>query len=170
MYLNCKTYFSQRYGTIPTKQMIELAVEQGITALALTNINCTCDIWDFVDFCRKEKFKPILGVEIRNGDDMLYILLAANNKGLTWINEFLSNHLLADKPFPAIAEEHPFFFPAWVFLHQIKTFTYPNAPALSPRSGQHPPTANYPNNASTFQSYLFHHNKTLQMNNNSLRD
>jgi DNA polymerase III alpha subunit len=38
----------------------------GVTALALTNINSTCDAWDFVKHCREAQIKPILGVEIRN--------------------------------------------------------------------------------------------------------
>ncbi len=33
--------------------------------------------------------KPMLGTEIRNGDQLLYILIAANNNGLGWIHEFL---------------------------------------------------------------------------------
>ena len=77
-----------------------MAVEQGVTALALTNINSTCDTWDFVKYCREEKIKPVTGVEIRNGDILLYILLAANNKGLRWIHEFVSKYLMEDLPFP----------------------------------------------------------------------
>ena len=90
MYLNCKTYFSFKYGTYSTKELVQAAADNGVTALALTNINSTCDTWDFVQYCREAGIKPLCGAEIRNGDTLLYILLAANNKGLTWINEFLS--------------------------------------------------------------------------------
>jgi DNA polymerase III alpha subunit len=109
MYLNCKTYFSFRYGTFATEELVKAAVELDISALALTNINSTCDTWDFVKFCSQQGVKPICGAEIRNGDTLLYILVAANNRGLLWINEFLSNYLQANKPFPATAAEHPFF-------------------------------------------------------------
>ena len=109
MYLNCKTYFSFRYGTFSSKELVKAAVDNGVTALALTNINSTCDIWDFVKYCREEGIKPITGVEIRNNGQLLYILLAANNNGLLWINEFLSQHLQADKPFPISALEEAFF-------------------------------------------------------------
>ena len=109
MYLNCKTYFSFRYGTFSSKGLVKAAVDTGVTALALTNINSTCDIWDFVKYCREEGIKPITGVEIRNDGQLLYILLAANNNGLLWINEFLSDHLQADKPFPITALEETFF-------------------------------------------------------------
>src|SRR5690242_5241871 len=105
MYINCKTYFSFRYGTISTQELVQMAANHGVTSLALTNINCTCDTWDFVKYCREEKIKPITGAEIRNGDQLLYILLAANNKGLRWIHEFLSLHLMEDKPFPECCPE-----------------------------------------------------------------
>jgi error-prone DNA polymerase len=108
MYL-CKTYFSFRYGTFSTEELVKHGVEAGATALALTNINSTCDAWDFVQFCQEQGIRPIIGVEIRAGHRLLYILLAANNKGFQWINEFLSAHLLAKKAFPERTEEAMFF-------------------------------------------------------------
>jgi DNA polymerase-3 subunit alpha len=113
MYLNCKTYFSFLYGTFSTQELVQTAVEQGITALALTNINSTCDTWEFVKLCREAGIKPITGVEIRNEDKLLYILLAANNKGLAWIHEFVSIHLLEKKDFPQILKDQPFFSDSW---------------------------------------------------------
>jgi len=95
-----KTYFSFKYGTFSTQELVASAVEQGITTLALTNINSTCDAWDFVQFCEEQGIKPILGAEIRNGNRLLYTLLAASNTGFQQINEFLSQHLLEQKPFP----------------------------------------------------------------------
>jgi DNA polymerase-3 subunit alpha len=87
---------------------VKAGVELGATALALTNINSTADAWDFVQFCQRQEIKPILGVEIRNGSKLLYILLAANNKGFAWINAFLSEHLLKKKPFPEAGEAFDF--------------------------------------------------------------
>ncbi|MES2429287.1 MAG: DNA polymerase III subunit alpha [Bacteroidota bacterium] len=109
MYLNCKTYFSFRYGTFGTEELVKTALDMGITTLALTNINSTCDIWDFVKFCEEHHIKPIAGVEVRNGDKLLYILIAANNYGLTWIHEFLSLYLQAKKDFPENITEINFF-------------------------------------------------------------
>ncbi|MBS1918285.1 MAG: DNA polymerase III subunit alpha [Bacteroidetes bacterium] len=100
MYINCKTYFSLRYGTFSTEALVKAAMELGVTTLALTNINTTCDAWEFVKCCRKENIKPIVGAEIRNGDQLLYIVLAKNNAGLAAINRFLSEHLMEEKPFP----------------------------------------------------------------------
>src|ERR1700761_4849946 len=95
-----KSYFSFKYGTLSTEELVNAGVEAGATTLALTNINSTCDAWDFVDFCEQKKIRPILGVEIRRGNTLLYILLAANNNGFKLINEFLSAHLQEKKPFP----------------------------------------------------------------------
>jgi len=109
MYLNCKSYFSFHYGTYPTEELVNEGVEKGARTMALTNINSTCDAWDFVQLCRENHIKPVLGVEIRNGHRLLYILLARNNPGFRWINEFLSAHLVEKKDFPEKEEQAPFF-------------------------------------------------------------
>jgi hypothetical protein len=109
MYLNCKTYFSYRYGTLGTEELVTLAAENGANALALTNINNTSDVWDFVDFCGQQGIKPIAGVEVRNTMDdsapgsekLLYLLLARDNYGLMEMNRWLTQHLQAKQPFPA---------------------------------------------------------------------
>ena len=106
MYVNCKTYFSYRYGTYNTKVLVQQAKAMGIRSLALTNINGTPDAWDFVHFCRDTKddtepeIKPILGSEIRNGNEFCYLLIARNDTGLMHINRFISNHKIANNPFP----------------------------------------------------------------------
>lgn len=110
MYLNCKTYFSFRYGSISTSQLVKAASDLGITSLAITNINNTCDVWDFVKGCNAAGIKPVAGVEIRNGDDCLYVLIAANNRGLACINRFLSEHLLCKQPFPDFSAVTPGIF------------------------------------------------------------
>jgi hypothetical protein len=110
MYLNCKTWFSFLYGTFKTEELVQAAVEAGATTIALTNINSTCDIWDFVDFCKQHPIKPVAGAEIRNGSTFMYILLAKNNNGLQLINRFISEHLHTKTDFPA----RPEFEDVWV--------------------------------------------------------
>ncbi|HEY8972433.1 MAG TPA: PHP domain-containing protein, partial [Puia sp.] len=100
----CKTFFSLKYGTYSTEELVQAGVDAGANSLALTNINCTCDAWDFVQLCQQQQIKPILGVEIRNGRQHLYTLLAANNSGFRRINEFLSEHMLGKKDFPEYPE------------------------------------------------------------------
>lgn len=109
MYLNCKTYYSFRYGTYSTEELVKAAVEHGVDCLALTNINSTYDEWEFVRLCNEAGIKPVLGAEIRNDDRLLYILIAANNSGLVQIHEFLSAHLVRKEPFPEPDKMHGFF-------------------------------------------------------------
>lgn len=100
MYLNCKTYYSFCYGTFSTADLVSQAAELGIPTLALTNINNTYDEWEFVKLSREKNIKPVLGTEIKNNHQFLYILLAKNNQGLYWIHSFLSEHLTEKKDFP----------------------------------------------------------------------
>lgn len=109
MYLNCKTYYSLRYGTFSTEELVATAIELGVGSLALTNINATSDNWEFVKLCTEAGIKPVVGAEIRNGDQLLYILIAANNKGLAWIHEFISFHLINNQSFPSPNENASFF-------------------------------------------------------------
>lgn len=105
MYLNCKTVYSFCYGTLTTKELVELAMENSVDTLALTNINSTYDEWEFVKLCREKNINPVLGVEIRNGHKLCYILLSKNNTGLRWIHEFLSAHLTTKTDFPFVLDE-----------------------------------------------------------------
>ena len=113
MYLNCKTYYSFKYGTFSTDELVKTAADKGVTSLALTNINTTCGAWEFVKACRENKLKPILGAEIRKADKLLYILIAANNHGFSWINKFLSEHLIGKKDFPEPSVDLAFFENGW---------------------------------------------------------
>jgi DNA-directed DNA polymerase III PolC len=99
MYLNCKTYFSYRYGTFSTGELVEEAADKGASSLALTNINNTSDWWDFYTLCRDRNIRPALGVEIRNGEEMLFILIARDKQGLLEINRYLSHHLQSKQAF-----------------------------------------------------------------------
>lgn len=100
MYLNCKTYFSFRYGIFSAEQLVNEAVNYGVNFLALTNINSTADHWDFFTACNNNDIKPLLGVEIRNEDDLLYIIIAQNNEGIANLNSFLSGYLMEKNEFP----------------------------------------------------------------------
>ncbi|MBL7732297.1 MAG: DNA polymerase III subunit alpha [Chitinophagaceae bacterium] len=113
MFLNCKSFFSFQYGTFSTEELVQTAAALGVTTLALTNINGTFDTWAFVKHCREQGIKPVAGAEIRNDGKLLYILLAANNKGFAWINRFISDHLQNKKPFPVCAGEVSFFTDEW---------------------------------------------------------
>ena len=100
MYLDAKTYYSFCFSTYSTADLIAAAIEHGITTLTLCNINSTYDHWEFVKLCCEAGIKPVLGVDIRNKHEHLYLLIAKNNQGLQWLNEFLSHHLINKIDFP----------------------------------------------------------------------
>ena len=100
MYLNCHSYYSLRYGTLSEEQLIELAIKNNAKFLGLTDINNTSASLNFLRLCSTEdSIYPILGVDIRNGIEQLYVLIAKSNKGFQEINSYLSHHLHLKKDF-----------------------------------------------------------------------
>ena len=102
MYLNCHTFYSLRYGTISIEELVNKAVELSVTRLALTDINNTSAVFDFVSLCKKANIEPVVGVEFRQDDELLYVCLAKNAIGFAEINGFRSEYNLTKKPFPII--------------------------------------------------------------------
>ncbi|MEI6456521.1 MAG: DNA polymerase III subunit alpha [bacterium] len=111
MYLNCHSYYSLRYGTLPVEKLVDEAVRCGVKVLALTDINNSTGIMDFVKIARENGIKPVAGIEFRRGDEMLYTGLAKNNEGFRELNEFLSFHNLNHLPLP---DQPPEFKDAFV--------------------------------------------------------
>lgn len=103
MYLNNHSYYSLRYGMLSIETLVEQAKDRGIVALALTDINNTMGMVDFVKECRKHGIKPIAGVEFRNGDQLLYVGLARDNHGFRELNEVLTRHNLEKTDYPEVA-------------------------------------------------------------------
>jgi len=68
--------------------------------MALTDINNSAGIMDFVKGCRENGIRPIAGIEFRKDDVWLYTGLAKNNEGFRELNEFLSYHNIEDVPLP----------------------------------------------------------------------
>jgi DNA polymerase-3 subunit alpha len=87
------------------EKLVEPAKAVGVKALALTDINNSTGIMDFVKICKENGIKPIAGIEFRNGDELLYIGLAKNNEGFRELNEFLTHYTLSNQPLPERAPE-----------------------------------------------------------------
>ncbi len=111
MYLNCHSYYSLRYGTISMENLVDEAVKAygmagGVQpgpvnpVMALTDINNSTGIMEFVAVCKERGIKPIAGIEFRRDDQLLYTGLAKNNDGFRELNEFLSDHNLHNLPLP----------------------------------------------------------------------
>jgi DNA-directed DNA polymerase III PolC len=105
MYLNCHSYYSLRYGTLSVEELVELAHNNRIKALALTDINNSSGIPDFVKACRNADIKPIGGMEFRQQDKLLYVGLAINRNGMRELNEIMSAANLNQTPLPERPEK-----------------------------------------------------------------
>ena len=90
MHLNSHSYYSLRYGTYSVEALVQEAAKRNITALALTDINNSSAIIDFVKICKTHGIKPIAGMEFRDGDKLLFIAIAKNNAGFREINDYMS--------------------------------------------------------------------------------
>jgi DNA polymerase-3 subunit alpha len=99
MYLNCHSCFSFRYGVMTPAGLLQQAVQNQITSLALTDINSTSGIPDFFRLATACKIKPVAGIEFRNGHQLCFIGLARNQEGFRELNDFLSYHLHHRLPF-----------------------------------------------------------------------
>ncbi|NAS10581.1 DNA polymerase III subunit alpha [Poritiphilus flavus] len=100
MYLNCHTYYSLRYGAFSEIELLELAQQNQVTQLALTDINNTSAGLNFVRKAREYNIKPILGIDFRNGVNPCFIGIAKDNEGYQELNAYLSEHLHEEKPIP----------------------------------------------------------------------
>ncbi len=106
MYLNAHSYYSLRYGTYPIKALVQEAVNKNIPALALTDINNSSGIIDFVNECNAQGIKPIAGIEFRDKNELKFIAIANNNSGFNQINEYLSAINLGEDSY---SDKAPFF-------------------------------------------------------------
>src|SRR6056297_1250921 len=100
MYLSDNSYYSLRYGVISTGELVALAEKNNLDSLALTDINNTSGIIEFVRACKEKNIKPIGGIDFRKEDKWLYAVLAKSNEGFQQINSFLSEHTLNKKILP----------------------------------------------------------------------
>jgi len=101
MYLNTHSYYSLRYGTMSIEDLVNEAIRNGISAFALTDINNTTGMMDFIRLCREKKICPVAGAEIRDHHNrLLYVAIARNAEGFREINEFITGHNETGEDFP----------------------------------------------------------------------
>jgi len=105
MYLNCHSFHSLRYGTIPLNELVEQGVLFGLKAMALTDINTVTGIYDFIKACEAYNIKSLVGVDFRNNGKQLYIGLAKDRKGIGEINCLLTKHNLEKSLLPEQAPD-----------------------------------------------------------------
>ncbi|HTN18284.1 MAG TPA: PHP domain-containing protein, partial [Chitinophagaceae bacterium] len=90
MLLNVHSYYSLRYGTLSPDDIILLMKRYGYHTAVLTDINNSSGSIAFVQKCREHQLNALAGMELRNGDELLYIAIACNNDGFEEINRMRS--------------------------------------------------------------------------------
>ena len=90
--LNCHSFHSLRYGTIPVEELVKSAARKGVRALALTDINTVSGIYDFYKLCKVHQIHPVVGMEFRVENQLYYIALAKNADGLAQLNQLMTAH------------------------------------------------------------------------------
>lgn len=103
MYLNCHSYHSLRYGTIPLEELVQQAAAYGHKAITLTDIHTITGIYDFVKACDQHKIKPLVGMEFRNLDRLLYITIVKKSTAVAEICKLLTSHNCEGLPLPQSA-------------------------------------------------------------------
>ena len=103
--LSLHSYNSLCYGTMSVETLVERASDLGHDVLVLTDINTTMGVPDFAFACQKQGVRPVVGVEVRNGHELLYTAIAKNNQGYRELNEFLTQHNLTKQPYPETAPD-----------------------------------------------------------------
>lgn len=103
MYLNCHSYHSLRYGTIPLDELVAQASRYGVKSMALTDINTVTGIYDFIKACGEAKISPLVGMEFRDNNMKRFIGIARNADGLAEMNRFRTNHNFDGTPLPLYA-------------------------------------------------------------------
>lgn len=76
-----------------TTELCELAKQNGVKQLAVTDINNTSACLEFIKLNKKTDLKPLVGIDYRNGVAQQYVGIARNNEGFRELNALLSDHL-----------------------------------------------------------------------------
>ena len=93
MYLNTHSYYSFNFGTLSIEQLLQEAQRYGISTLALTDINNTSGVPDFIRLAPQYGINPVVGIDFRIRAKQIYIGIAKNNDGYRELNEFLTHCL-----------------------------------------------------------------------------
>lgn len=101
--INIHSCYSLKYGITGPEELVKWGVESGFERIALTDINNTSGVLNFVRYSQENGRIPVVGVDFRNGISCCYVVLAKNNDGFLEINRFLSQYTHDALPFPSKA-------------------------------------------------------------------
>lgn len=124
------SYFSFHHGVLSPRAVLERSNDLEVRALALIDINNSGACQDFIRMSTEHSVKPVVGVDFRNPGDkkklfsgvawkQMYVAIARNNLGFFEINQHLSGHLHAKRPFGTRAPDMP---NTWV-IYPVSNYT-----------------------------------------------
>lgn len=103
--LNIHSCYSLKYGMTDPEELVKWGAGSGYERIALTDINNTSGVLNFVRYNQENGRVPVVGVDFRNGISCCYVVLAKNNDGFLEVNRFLSKHTHEALPFPSKAPQ-----------------------------------------------------------------
>jgi error-prone DNA polymerase len=118
MILNAHSYYSLRYGVVSIEDLVQSAIDLDYEAMAITDINNSSGVLEFVKICLEKGIKPIVGMEFRDSDTLLFVAIARNNEGFREVNELLTEANLSNTPLP----RHPDFSHCYVIYEYGSKF------------------------------------------------
>ncbi len=95
-----KSHFSLRYGLISPEEIVKWTKQAGYVHTVLADINSTSSTLSYVREAQNQGIEPIIGIDIRNGIECCYVIIARNNRGLHEANHFLTCYLHRGNDFP----------------------------------------------------------------------
>ncbi len=135
MFLNVHSSYSLKYGTLSIGQLVQSARKLDIHQMVLTDINNSTGAIEFIRECYKQniakekneaqkgnipyQLKPVVGIEFRIQNRLLYVGIAKSKEGMRELNEFLSHHNIHNIPLPEVP---PDFKDAYVIYPFHKLF------------------------------------------------
>lgn len=99
MLLNCHSYYSLRYGCLSMEEVAKTCEALGHQQVAITDINNTSEVFQFIKLAERHSIHPIVGIDFRNGIQQQYIGLAKNQDGFYALNKHLSEQQASKQPF-----------------------------------------------------------------------
>lgn len=115
MLLNVHSYYSLRYGTLSLEALVENMQLNGYDTAVITDINNSTGVLDFIRKGREEGLNILAGMEYRNGNELLYIGIAKNEKGFKELNELMTDANRQHKPLPNHAPDFNHVFVIYPF-------------------------------------------------------
>ena len=100
MILNAHSYYSLRYGVISNEELIDSAIANGYESMAITDINNSSGVLEFVKLAYEKGIKPLVGVDFRNDDEHIFIAIAMNHEGFREVNELITRSNLYHAEIP----------------------------------------------------------------------